>query len=145
MGLRGGARPGAGRPRGTGKFNEQTKPIRLPVSSIDHVLDFVWQKCLQIPICLDSDLLKYTDTKPIEKWYLGAARPEGEPIAVKVTDILATKGFRVNDILLVDRKAVPSPGDYIIHSDNGTYSIMMVRDEDPGDVWGVIATVVRNL
>ena len=145
MGLRGGARPNAGRPVGSGKFNEQTTPIRLPVSSIDHVLEFVGQKCLRIPICSDTELVKYTDTKPVTRWYLGTARPDGEPIAVTVTDTLSTKGFRVNDILIVDKKAVPSPGDYIIHSDNGTYSIMMVRDEDPGDVWGVITTVVRNL
>ena len=38
---RGGARPGAGRPAGQGQYGEPTKPVRLPVSMIDEVMDYV--------------------------------------------------------------------------------------------------------
>ena len=32
---RGGKREGAGRPKGTGRFGEPTKPLRVPVSDFD--------------------------------------------------------------------------------------------------------------
>ena len=41
---RGGKRNGAGRPKGTGKFGEQTKAVRLPISEIDHVMQILEQK-----------------------------------------------------------------------------------------------------
>ncbi len=41
---RGGKRNGAGRPKGTGKFGETTKAVRLPISEIDHVMQILEQK-----------------------------------------------------------------------------------------------------
>ncbi len=41
---RGGKRKGAGRPKGTGKFGEPTKAVRLPISMIDDVLEFIKRK-----------------------------------------------------------------------------------------------------
>ena len=38
---RGGARPGAGRPKGQGKYNEPTKPIRIPTSMINEVISLI--------------------------------------------------------------------------------------------------------
>ena len=38
---RGGARTGAGRPKGQGKFGEKTKPIRIPISKIESVMNFI--------------------------------------------------------------------------------------------------------
>ncbi len=40
-GQRGGARQGAGRPKGSGKFKEATKPIRVPVGSIPIIQDYL--------------------------------------------------------------------------------------------------------
>ena len=34
---RGGARLGAGRPKGQGKYTEQTKPVRIPKSMVEEV------------------------------------------------------------------------------------------------------------
>ena len=34
---RGGARKGAGRPKGQGKYGESTKAVRIPISKIDYV------------------------------------------------------------------------------------------------------------
>jgi DNA polymerase V len=36
---RGGKRPGAGRPKGSGKYGEETKAVRLPVSIADRILE----------------------------------------------------------------------------------------------------------
>ena len=38
---RGGSRPGAGRPKGSGKYKEATKAIRVPESSIAYIKDFL--------------------------------------------------------------------------------------------------------
>lgn len=37
----GGARPGAGRPKGSGKYNEPTKAIRVPEGSITHIKHYL--------------------------------------------------------------------------------------------------------
>lgn len=41
---RGGARPGAGRPKGQGPHGEPTKPIRIPVSMVEEVLELIAQR-----------------------------------------------------------------------------------------------------
>ena len=38
---RGGARPGAGRPKGQGPYGEATKPVRIPISKIDKVMHYI--------------------------------------------------------------------------------------------------------
>ena len=47
---RGGARKGAGRPKGQGQYGESTQPIRLPVSLIKSVMKFVKHKGYQLPL-----------------------------------------------------------------------------------------------
>ena len=37
----GGARPGAGRPKGSGKYKEPTKAIRVPESSVTYIKEFL--------------------------------------------------------------------------------------------------------
>ena len=43
---RGGKRDGAGRKLGSGKYKEPTKPVRIPLSLVDKVLEFInqWKK-----------------------------------------------------------------------------------------------------
>ena len=47
---RGGARAGAGRPNGQGKFGEKTRPIRIPISKIDSVMNFVNNSNISLPL-----------------------------------------------------------------------------------------------
>ena len=49
-GRRGGARPGAGRPKGQGPYGEATKPVRIPLSKIDQVLQFIRKGDMQLPL-----------------------------------------------------------------------------------------------
>ena len=143
MSLRGGARMGAGRPKGTGKFSEPTKPIRVPISSVNNIFTFIDQKCLHVPCCSDTELLKYSDTRPTDKWYYGEVRPSGELTAVTVTDVLADHNFKKNDILIVKRNTGPIAGDYIIVNNSGSFSIDIMRDDMPESVWGVITYSIR--
>ena len=41
MGNHGGRRRGAGRKHGTGKYGEVAKPVRVPVSLVEDVRDFI--------------------------------------------------------------------------------------------------------
>ncbi len=41
---RGGKRPGAGRPKGGGKYGCPTKAVRVPVHLVDEVREFVLRK-----------------------------------------------------------------------------------------------------
>ena len=45
----GGKRTGAGRPKGRGQYGEATKPIRLPISMIESIQQFVANKTYRIP------------------------------------------------------------------------------------------------
>ena len=51
---RGGSRPGAGRPKGQGKYQEVTKPIRIPESMVDTVLKFIESKGYRLPLYSDA-------------------------------------------------------------------------------------------
>ena len=143
MALRGGSRPGAGRPVGTGKFSEPTKPIRVPISAVNSVFTFVDQKCLRIPKCTDKELEKYHAARPADKWYYGEIRPKGDFTAVTVSDVLAGGHFKENDILIVKRNAVPIAGDYIIVNNDGIFSIDIMKDDMPESVWGIITYSIR--
>lgn len=49
--MRGGARYGAGRPRGSGTWGEPTKPMRIPLSLVAEVENFLQTKMwLSVPI-----------------------------------------------------------------------------------------------
>ena len=46
----GGARKGAGRPKGQGRYGEPTQPIRLPLSLLKPALRFIENKGYQLPL-----------------------------------------------------------------------------------------------
>ncbi|MGY8712836.1 MAG: DNA polymerase V, partial [Verrucomicrobiia bacterium] len=47
---RGGIRKGAGRPKGSNHYGEETRPVRIPVSQVDRVLRFVKERENQLPL-----------------------------------------------------------------------------------------------
>ena len=47
---RGGARKGAGRPKGQGKYGEATKAIRIPISKVDYVSKVVNKGLHEVPL-----------------------------------------------------------------------------------------------
>ena len=49
---RGGARKGAGRPKGQGQYGEETKALRIPVSKIKYVSEVVSKGLNEIPLYL---------------------------------------------------------------------------------------------
>ena len=58
---RGGCRKGAGRPKGTGKFGEPTKAIRVPVSKVDQIILYAERLCMPTP---EEFTIAVTDDRP---------------------------------------------------------------------------------
>ncbi len=47
---RGGARKGAGRPKGQGKYGEQTKAVRIPVSKVKYISEVINKGLYEVPM-----------------------------------------------------------------------------------------------
>ena len=47
---RGGAREGAGRPRGQGQYGEKTKALRIPLSKVKYISEVVSTGLYEIPL-----------------------------------------------------------------------------------------------
>ena len=60
---RGGARKGAGRPKGQGKYGEQTKAVRIPVSKVKYISEVINKGLYEVPMYSNNCLL-YTSPSP---------------------------------------------------------------------------------
>jgi len=140
----GGSREGSGRRVGSGRFGEQTKPIRVPVSSVDLVFRFVDQGCLNVPFCSDGDLLLYGAARPLDRRYLGELVPSGDVILVVVGDVLSGSFFEAGDLLLVRRFVLPSDGDIVIVRVGDGYAVERASGGVSGPVWGVVSGLIRS-
>jgi len=169
---RGGKRKGAGRPKGTGKFGEPTKAIRLPISMIDRIMQFITQKGLVMPI--------YTTQTPTE-FPSPADDPQPEtfdlierlmpyPAATFLVRVqgesMTGAGIFPDDILLVDKsveathenivlavvdgeftiKRLLRKGDSIeLVAENPNYPPIAINDESELNIWGVVKQVIHQV
>ena len=111
---RGGKRKGAGRPKGTGKFGEPTKAVRLPVSKIDQIMQFIERNADMYSV--------YASDKPV-----AGKKPEqrgladellGNPAStffVRIFDgSMKGAGISASDTLIVDKSREPGHGDIVV-------------------------------
>jgi len=169
---RGGKRKGAGRPKGTGKFGEPTKAIRLPVSMIDRIMEFIAQKGLIFPVYSTQtqagssvpaedttpetfDLVKYLVKNPSAAFLVRATE-----------DSMTGAGIHPNDILVVDKSAEPTHEDIVLavvnneftvkrlvrkgnqielKSENPKFQPIVINDEQELNIWGVVRHVIHEL
>ena len=120
---KGGIRHGAGRPKGTGKFGEVTKAIRLPYSLIDQVLQFVHQRGLCYPLFPADKLPELTPESPAEKLDIGRflVQNPAATFVVRVTgESMIGAGIFPDDLMIVDRS---------VRAENGNVVIACVNDE----------------
>ena len=169
---RGGKRKGAGRPKGTGKFGEPTKAIRLPISMIDRIMHFIAQKGLVMPIYTTQVQAEFPapadDTQPetfdlIERLIPNPAatflvRVQGES--------MTGAGIYPDDILLVDKSVEAThenivlavvDGEFTVKrllrksdrielaAENPNYSPITVNDESELNIWGVVKQVIHQV
>ena len=169
---RGGPRPGAGRPKGQGKFKESTKPIRVPESMVQDVLEFVNSEGFALPLyacrvqagyptaadeALEGklDLNKHLIKHPTATFFVKVA---GES--------MMNVGIYPGDILVVDRSLEAKSGRIVIAAVDGNLTVKRLLKNDKGTylipennkfkpikldegndvvIWGVVTNVLHEV
>ena len=133
---RGGKRIGAGRPKGQGKYQEPTKPIRVPHSLLEKVQGYIASKGYQIPLYSSSvqagfpspaddyidtklDLNKHLIKHPTATFFV---RAEG--------DSMIGAGIHSGDILIVDKSLEVSDGKIVIAALDGHLTVKRLQKID---------------
>ena len=166
---RGGIRRGAGRPKGTGKYGEETKALRLPVSLVDQILHFVDQRGLCYPLYSADQLPDDPAGNAEEKLDLGSflISNAAATFIVRVTgESMIGAGIFPDDLLIVDRSIQPSSGDVVIACIDGDFVVKRlflsgakaelrpenkkfktIKFTDSGElvIWGVVKHVIHRL
>lgn len=168
----GGKRIGAGRPKGSGLYQETTQPIRIPVSLRDAVLKFVANKGYRLPLYgskvaagLPSpaddyiekqlDLNEHLIKHPAATFFVRAS-------GKSMIDV----GIHENDILIVDRSMVPTSGKIVIAALDGQLTVkrllkkgntlflmpenkhfkpIELKENNEIYIWGVVTNVIHSL
>lgn len=125
----GGKRKGAGRPKGQGQYGESTRPVRLPESLIEPVLEFVKNKAYQLPlfsskvaagspVSADEHIETYLN---LQEMLINNA---STTFLVRATgQSMIDAGIFENDLLVVDRDSVPSHGKIVIAAIDGQLTV----------------------
>lgn len=166
---KGGTRPGAGRPKNSGKYQEATKAIRVPIRMISIMEGFLATSFplfaskvsagfpspaddyLESNLNLNQHLIKH----PSSTFFL---RVEG--------DSMIGAGIHDADLLVVDRSLEPTDGKIIIAVINGdltvkrlkvknnilmlapenkNYPQIIITEEMNFSIWGVVTSVIHEL
>lgn len=168
----GGKRIGAGRPKGSGKFNEMTRAIRVPASEIETILKCIQHKFYRLPFYQHAisagfpspaeddvegrlDLNELLIKHPAATFFL---RVSGSS--------MIKAGIHHQDILIVDRSIEPVHGKIVIASLNGELTVKRLRyqgnkiqlaaendayppiditEEMDLRIWGVVVHVIHSV
>lgn len=137
MTRRGGARQGAGRPVGQGRFGVKTKPIRVPIDKVDEVIEYILRGSSEAesyastlcplysssvsagtPLPADEyieskiDLHKYLINNPLSTFFVRASG-----------DSMIGAGIYSGDMLVVDRNIEPKHGKIVIVAIDGQLTV----------------------
>ena len=169
---RGGARPGAGRPKGQGKYGEATVPMRVPQSLAGQVGRFVAARGYRLPLY----------ASPVAAGYPAAAEdhidaridlaealvphPASSFLLRVRGDSMVGAGIHEGDMLVVDRSIAPTHGKVVVaavdgeptvkrlwHRDgmirllpeNEAYPVIEIPRESALDLLGVVTSVIHPL
>lgn len=169
---KGGKRQGAGRPRGQGKFGERTKPVRIPESMIQEVMQWIEGKGYALP--LYACKVQAGFPCPVDDFSEGKLdlnhhliKHPAATFFVRVSgDSMINAGIHPEDILVVDRSMEARHGKIVIaaidgeltvkrlHHDrdklylmpeNSKYQPIAVTDNSEIVIWGVVTNVIHAL
>lgn len=169
---RGGARLGAGRPKGQGRYQETTKPLRVPESMIPAVLSFIENKTYKLPFFsstvaagFPSPADDYIEAK-LDLNELLVKHPAASFFVRVAGNSMINAGIHHNDILLVDRSLEPIDGKIVIAALNGQLTVkrlkknkgkvylmpenesfppIEVNPEQEIYIWGIVTNVIHAL
>lgn len=168
---RGGKRPGAGRPHGSGLYGEQTKPLRIPLSLMGDVIKYVASKGFRLPLYTthvpagcpfppDDSVDEYVQLNE-----LLIRDPDSTWLVTVKGDSMIKAGIFEGDILVVDSSLEARHGQIIVasldgevtvkrlHSRNGVLQLMPENDAYPPipvtrerafEVCGVVCKAIKS-
>jgi DNA polymerase V len=168
----GGKRLGAGRPKGSGRFGQETKPIRIPIGDVGTIMRYISNKLYRLPLYEHSISAGFPspaedDTKEcLDLNELLIKRPAATFFLRVSGSSMIKAGIHHNYLLVVDRSIEPADGKIVIASVNGELTvkrlryqgkrISLVAENDaypPIDItedmdlrfWGVVTSVIHAL
>lgn len=132
---KGGKRVGSGRPKGTGKYGEETVAMRIPVSEVENVLRWVENKFYRLPFYQDAisaglpnqaggDIAETLDLNEML-----VKRPETTFLLKVYGTSMINAGIFDNDVLIVDRSIRPTDGKVVIAAVNGELTVKRLSIE----------------
>ena len=169
---RGGVRAGAGRPKGQGKFGEKTKPIRIPISKIDSVMNFINNSNISLP--LYSSKVPAGFPSPADDHMEGkldlnthlVKHPTATFFVKASGDSMLGAGIHDGDILVVDRSLEPRTGKVVIAAVDGQLTVKRLQkkgsktflvpenkkfrsielnESNDVKIWGVVTNVIHKV
>ncbi len=169
---RGGVRTGAGRPKGQGKFGEKTKPIRIPISKIDSVMNFINNSNISLP--LYSSKVPAGFPSPADDHMEGkldlnthlVKHPTATFFVKASGDSMLGAGIHDGDILVVDRSLEPRKGKVVIAAVDGQLTVKRLQkkgsktflvpenkkfrsielnENNDVKIWGVVTNVIHKV
>ncbi|MFH0911237.1 MAG: translesion error-prone DNA polymerase V autoproteolytic subunit [Planctomycetota bacterium] len=167
---RGGKRPGAGRPVGTGKYGERTRVVRIPERMVREVLRFARHKGYALP--LYQSRVSAGFPSPADDYLEGRldlndhlVKNPAATFFVRVSgESMTGAGIFPDDILVVDRSLEARHGSVVIAVVNGELAVkrlssqngrIELRAENPAfgpipigeatelEIWGVVRHVIH--
>lgn len=127
--VHGGRRPGAGRPKGSGRFGEATERLRVPASMVAEVLKFVESKAFKLPLyaCnVQAGLAPAMDDSVEARIDLNqflVDDPQSTFLVRAAGDSMIDANIRDGDLLVVDRKMPPKHGKIVIAVVDGQLTV----------------------
>ena len=169
---KGGARKGAGRPKGQGKYGESTKAIRVPESKVKYVSEIVSKGLYEIPLHTErvaagfpSPADDYLEDKIDLNQYL-VKHPASTFLVRASGNSMLNAGIFPNDILVVDKSVKAESGNVVIaiidgeltvkryikkrssvilQPENEDYEPIELNGKSEAQIWGVVTSVIHDL
>ncbi|HAW97763.1 MAG TPA: DNA polymerase V [Opitutae bacterium] len=140
MTKRGGKRDGAGRPKGSNRYGEPTRPVRIPESQVERVLRFVGEREYALPLYASGVSDRFPS--PADDYLEGVLDLNShlvrEPAATFFVrargDSMIDAGIHDGDLLVVDRSVEATDGKVVIVSVNGELTVKRLR-RSKGKSW----------
>lgn len=169
--MRGGKRLGAGRPIGSNYYGEPTKTLRVPISRILEIKNYLQHRYPGIP--LYSTKVRAGFPSPAEDYiesYLDLnehliKHPASTFFLIAAGDSMLGAGIEPGDMLIVDKSLEPTHGKIVIAAIDGeltvkrlskspqglqllpanaTYPPITIRDSQDLVIWGVVTHIIHQ-
>lgn len=169
----GGKRIGAGRPKGRNSYGEATKPLRIPISRLEEVRDFLKNENNALELPLYSSTVQagfpspsddYIECKLDLNTHL-IQHPAATFFVKAAGDSMKNAGIHSGDMLIVDRSIEATHGKIVIAAVNGeltvkrlfrqqgklkllaensAYKAINITDEEDLVIWGVVTYIIHQ-